>query len=123
MFITPPYPCAIPRPIDHGSTQDHPKLLFRGPEFDARNALHAAAARLREAICGIDGHEYYVRSTSNRIFMRCVACGRETPGWRIDIKTRNRTLRERKRGSLIRRDPVIWCGPERKQMNLVASRT
>jgi hypothetical protein len=65
-------------------THAHPKLLFRGPDFDAHNALRTAVARLREAMCGIGGHEYYLRSTSNRIFMRCVVCGRETPGWRIE---------------------------------------
>jgi hypothetical protein len=89
-------------------THAHPWLLFFGPEFDGRNALRAAVARLRETMCGIGGHEYYVHATSNRIFMRCVTCGCETPGWRIDIKTRHRTLRDHERGSLVRHDPVNW---------------
>ena len=67
-------------------THVHPKLLFRGPEFDARAALRAAVATLRETLCGIGGHDYSVRSSSNRIFLQCVACGRETPGWRIDVR-------------------------------------
>jgi hypothetical protein len=61
-------------------THTHPKLLFRGPEFDARAALRAAIARLRQAMCGFGGHEYYVRSGGNRMFLECATCGRETQG-------------------------------------------
>jgi hypothetical protein len=73
----------------------HPKLLFRGSDFDARVALRAAVATVREALCGIRGHEYYERTGNNRIFLQCLTCSRETPGWRIDVKTRNRTSRDR----------------------------
>jgi hypothetical protein len=41
-----------------------------------------------------------MRLASNRIYLHCLACGHETPGWRIDVKTRHRTLRDR--GSLTR---------------------
>ena len=97
-------------------THPHPRLLFRGPEFDARAALRAALVSLRQAMCGLSRHEYYVRSTNNRMFLECVRCGRETRGWRIDVKTRpdrvirpaertaNRALREVQRGSPVRYD-------------------
>jgi hypothetical protein len=96
----------------------HPRLLFRGPEFDARAALRAAIATLRQAMCGLGSHEYYVHSADNRMFLECVTCGHETPGWRIDVKTRldriargadrtaNRALREVRRGRLVRYDRV-----------------
>ena len=99
-------------------THPHPRLLFRGPEFDARAALRAAIATLRQAMCGLGGHEYYVHSADNRMFLECVTCGHETPGWRIDVKTRpdriargadrtaNRALREVRRGRLVRYDRV-----------------
>ena len=95
-------------------THPYHNVLFRGPEFEARAALRAAIARLRQTICGLSRHEYYVRSADGRIFLQCVTCGRETPGWRIDVKTRpervtptanraaNRALREVQRGSLVR---------------------
>jgi len=67
-------------------THAHPRLLFRGPEFDPHAALRAAAARLREAMCGIGGHDDHVRAIGNRMFLRCLACGRETPGWRVGIE-------------------------------------
>ena len=68
-------------------THVHPRLLFRGPAFDARRALRAVVAMLRQAMCGIGGHDYYVRSTADRMFLRCLVCGRETNGWRIEINT------------------------------------
>jgi hypothetical protein len=69
-------------------THAHSRLLFRGPEFDARRAWQAAVTRLREVACGIGGHEYYLRSTSEGMFLRCLACGHKTPGWRIEIRAR-----------------------------------
>jgi hypothetical protein len=99
-------------------THAHPKLLVRGPEFDAGSALRAAIEKLRQAMCGLGGHEYYVHSAGNRIFLQCVTCGRETQGWRIDVKTRpdritllakktfNRALREVQRGGAVRHDAV-----------------
>ena len=100
-------------------THAYPKLLFRGPEFNARSALRTAAARWREATCGIGGHEYYVHSTSNRIFMRCSACGRETPGWRIDARTRPGTIAGRAQKSLPGLEdkscgrPIVTCQSSR----------
>jgi hypothetical protein len=76
-------------------TQTHPWLLFRGPEFDARTALRAGVAAIREAICGIGGHEYFTRLASNRIYLHCLVCGHETPGWCIDGKTRPRRITRR----------------------------
>ena len=96
----------------------HSRLLLRGPEFDARAALRAAIARLRQTMCGLGGHEYYVRSADNRMFLECVRCGRETRGWRIDVKTRplpirrgadriaKRALREIQRSGPVRHEPV-----------------
>jgi hypothetical protein len=96
-------------------THPHPRLLFRGPEFDARAALRAATARLRQAMCGLGGHEYYVRLAGHRMFLECVTCGSETQGWRIDVTPRpdmiargsdtagRRALREVQGGTAVRR--------------------
>ena len=96
-------------------THAHPKLLLRGPEFDARGVLRAAITRLHQAICGLGGHDDYVRTAGHRMFLECVRCGRATRGWRIYGKTQpdritrhgetaaNRTLREVQRGPRVPR--------------------
>ena len=86
-------------------THDRPRLLFRGPELDAGAALRAAIARLRQAMCGLFHHEYYVHSSANRIFLQCVTCGHETPGWRIDVKTRQNRITRARTGL-----PIEHCG-------------
>lgn len=67
------------------STHAHPRLLFHGGEFDAHASLRAAVTRVRETMCGIRGHDDHVRASGNRMFLRCLACGRETRGWAIDV--------------------------------------
>jgi hypothetical protein len=46
------------------------------------------AIGVRRTICGIIGHDDYVRAGNNRIFLQCFSCGRETSGWQIDTKFR-----------------------------------
>jgi len=75
-------------------THRHSWLVFRGPEFDAGAALRSAIVSLRQAMCGLGGHEYYMRSGDHRIFLQCMTCGHETRGWRVDVNTRpNRITR------------------------------
>ena len=63
----------------------HPRLVLHGDEFKVRVALRALAVRMHQALCALGGHDYLRRVADNRIFLQCVTCGHETPGWRIDI--------------------------------------
>jgi hypothetical protein len=40
--------------------------------------------------CGMGGHEYFLKTAVNRLFLRCENCGHETPGWVIDVRPRRR---------------------------------
>src|SRR5215211_2482946 len=37
--------------------------------------------RLRHLMCGLHGHDTLLQFDHGRMFLRCVSCGHETPGW------------------------------------------
>ena len=39
---------------------------------------------LKRLICAFRGHEEYLHFEKNRVYLECVACGHESPGWTID---------------------------------------
>jgi len=41
---------------------------------------------LRQLICALRGHEDYLRFERNRMYLQCIACGYESPGWTIDAR-------------------------------------
>lgn len=45
-----------------------------------QNTLMAALKRL---ICAFRGHEDYLHFEKNRVYLECVACGYESPGWTV----------------------------------------
>lgn len=40
--------------------------------------------RVRQMWCGLHGHDALLQFEQERMFLRCVSCGHETPGW--DLK-------------------------------------
>jgi hypothetical protein len=39
---------------------------------------------LRQAICGMHGHDTMLHFQQERMSLRCVSCGHETPGWSLN---------------------------------------
>ena len=39
---------------------------------------------LKRLICGIRGHEDYLQFEKDRVYLQCVACGHESPGWTVE---------------------------------------
>lgn len=37
-------------------------------------------------ICALRGHEDYLHFEKNRVYLQCVSCGHESPGWTIDAR-------------------------------------
>lgn len=37
--------------------------------------------RFRQMLCGFHGHDSLLQFEQDRISLRCVSCGHETPGW------------------------------------------
>jgi hypothetical protein len=40
--------------------------------------------RVREAFCGLHGHDNMLQFEQDRMFLRCASCGHESPGWDLD---------------------------------------
>jgi hypothetical protein len=39
--------------------------------------------RVRQMLCGLHGHDSLLQFERDRMFLRCVSCGHETPGWEL----------------------------------------
>jgi hypothetical protein len=39
--------------------------------------------RVRQVLCGLHGHDSLLQFQQDRMFLRCVSCGHETPGWEV----------------------------------------
>src|SRR6185436_5338557 len=40
--------------------------------------------RLRQMMCGLHGHDTLLHFDKDRMSLRCVSCGHETPGWELN---------------------------------------
>ena len=40
-------------------------------------------ARVRQVFCGMHGHDTLLQFEHDRMFLRCVSCGHESPGWAL----------------------------------------
>ena len=40
--------------------------------------------RLHEAFCGLHGHDNLLQFQHDRMFLKCVSCGHESPGWELN---------------------------------------
>ncbi len=52
---------------------------------DARQTVEGIVARgltwLRHVYCGLHGHDELLHFVKDRMFLQCVSCGHQTPGW------------------------------------------
>jgi hypothetical protein len=40
---------------------------------------------IRQAYCGLHGHDTMLHFEKDRMFLQCVSCGHQTPGWDLDL--------------------------------------
>jgi hypothetical protein len=40
--------------------------------------------RVRETFCGLHGHDSLLQFKRDRMFLKCVSCGYESPGWELN---------------------------------------
>ena len=43
--------------------------------------------RLTRLTCSLRGHDEFLQFEKHRVFLRCVSCGYESPGWAVGRKT------------------------------------
>jgi len=65
-------------------------------------------ARAREWICALHGHDNLMQFSPTRLYVRCVTCGHETRGWRMDPP--HYRVRSEQAGRSRERRPVV-CWP------------
>lgn len=41
---------------------------------------------LRRLFCAFRGHEEYLHFENSRMYMQCIGCGHESPGWTVDTR-------------------------------------
>jgi hypothetical protein len=58
---------------------------FRTTERHERSGgFVRAMAHVRTMLCGLRGHDTMLHFAQERMTLRCVSCGHETPGWDLD---------------------------------------
>ncbi len=50
------------------------------------NALHRVACTVGHALCGLRGHDDVLHFEPTRLSLRCLQCGRQTPGSVLDVR-------------------------------------
>jgi hypothetical protein len=49
----------------------------------ARRVEHGVLTRVQRALCGLHGHDTLLQFGHQRLYLKCVSCGHESPGWTI----------------------------------------
>jgi hypothetical protein len=62
----------------------HERLRTRAGQAREEGAGARMMDWLRQTFCGLHGHDTLLRFERERISLRCVSCGHETPGWSLD---------------------------------------
>jgi hypothetical protein len=62
---------------------------------------------MRQAFCGLRGHDTLLRFEDQRMALRCVSCGHETPGWELNEVPPTVTVRGDARRHAIARPQLI----------------
>ena len=63
---------------------DH--LLFRAPFVSAGRRWRALRRTLTRVLCAVHGHDLVLQTTRDRMFLSCLSCGHETPGWQVTVR-------------------------------------
>ncbi|MDO8794507.1 MAG: hypothetical protein Q7J25_07810 [Vicinamibacterales bacterium] len=69
-----------------------PRLFVKPDEFTSRPDETSRVEgfgelvldRVREAFCGLHGHDSLLQFQQDRMFLKCVSCGHESPGWELN---------------------------------------
>jgi hypothetical protein len=62
---------------------------------------------LRQTFCSIHGHDTMLHFQQERMFLRCVSCGHETPGWSLNEAPPTVTIRGDSRRLKVHRTRLV----------------
>ena len=63
--------------------------------------------RLRQMFCGLHGHDTMLHFEQDRMSLRCVSCGHETPGWELNETPPTVTIRGDSRRQALARPRLV----------------
>lgn len=63
--------------------------------------------RVRQVVCGLHGHDSLLQFEQDRIFLRCVSCGHETPGWELNEAPPTVAVRSERHATPVMRPQLI----------------
>ena len=63
--------------------------------------------RVRQMVCGLHGHDSLLQFEQDRMFLRCVSCGHETPGWELNEGPPTVPVRSETRATAVMRPQLI----------------
>jgi hypothetical protein len=92
------------------SNYPHPMMAHEGigtDRADRSGGFARAAEMLRHMFCGLRGHDTLMHFENERISLRCVSCGHETPGWELNEVPPTVTVRGGARRHAIARRQLI----------------
>ena len=69
-----------PQPVTSRESLERGNGTHRAEESLATRVLN----QVRQSFCGMHGHDSFLQFERDRMFLRCVSCGHESPGWAID---------------------------------------
>lgn len=89
----------------------HPMTAHDGMQETASSQRRSGVARvmesLRQTFCGFGGHDMLLHFEDERMALRCVSCGHETPGWELNEVPPTVTVRGDARRHVIARPQLI----------------
>jgi hypothetical protein len=69
--------------------------------------LDRTLQRVRTVLCGLRGHDALLHFERERMALRCVSCGHETPGWELNEAPPTITVRGDARRHALHRPRLI----------------
>jgi hypothetical protein len=63
--------------------------------------------RVRQIFCGLHGHDTFMHFEQDRMSLRCVSCGHETPGWELNEAPPTVTIRGDVQRHVLRPQPHL----------------
>ena len=89
----------------------HPMTAHEGLRTTASSAPNGGFARvmelLRQTFCGLHGHDTLLHFEHERMSLRCVSCGHETPGWELNEAPPTVTVRGDARRHALARPQLV----------------
>jgi len=92
------------------SNYPHPVTAHEGLRTDSADrsgGFARAAEMLRQMLCGLRGHDTLMHFEDERMSLRCVSCGHETPGWELNEVPPTVTVRGDARRHALARPQLI----------------